>query len=143
MASNPNKSNLAIGYLMGIFFLGMSVVNYYQNNIPFAYIEAGVGVLSIILERVYQGYLKRRRNRKVFFLIVDWDSVSGCFDWPKNTPMPRIGEQMNVDVEGSRGFHSGFVYKIVHSMKDSVYEIRIHVGDYKRIAEFQKEQESQ
>jgi hypothetical protein len=56
------------------------------------------------------------------FIIVEFDDVSGSFDWPKELPIPRIGEELMIE-----GYH-GTVNSVFHNWNGSFYELRIRVS---------------
>jgi len=64
---------------------------------------------------------------KKIFVVIDFDWVSGLFDYPKNIPIPRIGENIIFQNDLSGGCRYGQVYDIIHNINDTVANITIKV----------------
>lgn len=65
---------------------------------------------------------------KKIFITIDFDWVSGKFDYPQNLPLPSIGHRILFDSGGSRGCHCGKVYDITHNITGTVADITIKVN---------------
>lgn len=61
------------------------------------------------------------KQRRLIFIVIRFDTHSGSFDYPKDLPIPRIGESV--------GFNDmfGIVEKVHHSTYDTVSQITIEV----------------
>ena len=64
---------------------------------------------------------------KKIYITITFDWVPGMFDYPQNTPIPRIGELITFDTDHSHGCHHGRVYDIRHNISDTVATITIKV----------------
>jgi hypothetical protein len=62
------------------------------------------------------------------FITIEQDNVAKKLDYPKNMPLPRVGE--TVFYETSRGKVVGTVYDVRHTVTGSIADINIKVKDY-------------
>lgn len=57
------------------------------------------------------------------------DSIPGDSDYPRNAPLPRIGDFIEMDY--GQGY--GYVYKVIHEQKDWKINITIRIGSPQRL----------
>lgn len=62
---------------------------------------------------------------KRIFVTIEFDSVPGIFDYPKDAPLPRIGD--NVIFENYQVNRAGNVYEVRHIVTDGLVDIKIKV----------------
>lgn len=63
---------------------------------------------------------------KRIFVTIEFDYVPGVFDYPKNAPLPRIGETLIYD--NGRVNNTGKCYEIRHIISGKVADIKIKVA---------------
>jgi hypothetical protein len=64
----------------------------------------------------------------LIYITITFEGTDKTLDYPKNLPLPRIGENIVYDSTLNRISLSGKVVDVIHVITDSVREIRIVVN---------------
>ncbi len=134
------NKKLKYGYIFATIMIAVFIYDIYKDGFTGWHWKYDLVVIGILILIEFLSNWANRPSKPTIFIVLDIDNKPGLYDYPKHLPLPGIGDRILFDSYDTKGCCTGYVYMVTHNTHGSVTEIKIQVGDYQRIHEYQVEQ---